>query len=225
MRAVRSVSSVISLGEVEAQLPASVISLANLEAPLPTTLPRGPSKPSPLPGCSPMAAPSEAPLEPEQLELDEVLASEAGADLRAFPPEADQAFPPEAPRSPSPACPCPSPARVVRGQTVSEGGGEHHSAASGEMHADTWGEMCAALPRSAALPRRAGSVPDLHGMGLFASLMNVPPLPSEDGGRALGDCALAEHSAPDLYSLELECRRAQEREELPALTRRQFLSG
>ena len=43
--------------------------------------------------------------------------------------------------------------------------------------------------------------------------------------RALGDCALAEHSAPDLYSLELECQRAQEREELPALTRRQFLSG
>ena len=33
----------------------------------------------------------------------------------------------------------------------------------------------------------------------------------------LGDCALAEHSAPDLYGLELECRRAQEREE--------FLSG
>jgi len=89
--------------------------------------------------------------------------------------------------------------------------------------------MCAALPRSAALPRRAGSVPDLHGMGLFASLVEVPPLPSEGGGRArqLGDCALAEHSAPDLYSLELECRRAQEaeREELPALTRRQFLSG
>ena len=172
-----------------------------------------------------MAAPSEAPLEPEQLELDEVLASEAGADLRAFPPEADQAFPPEAPRCPSPACPCPSPARVVRGQTVSEGGGDHHSAASGEMHADTSNEMCAALPRSAALPRRAGSVPDLHGMGLYSSLMNVPPLPSEDGGRALGDRALAEHSAPDLYSLELECRRAQEHEELPALTRRQFLSG
>ena len=174
-----------------------------------------------------MAAPSEAPLELEQLELEEISAAEAGADLRAFPPEA--------PRCPSPACPCPSPARVVRGRTVPGGGGDHHSAASGAggVLTNTWPkpsrEMCAALPRSAALPRRAGSVPDLHGMGLFASLVEVPPLPSEGGGRArqLGDCALAEHSAPDLYSLELECRRAQEaeREELPALTRRQFLSG
>ena len=46
MRAVHSVSSVISLGEVEAQLPSSVISLGNFPTPLTTTLPHGPSDPS-----------------------------------------------------------------------------------------------------------------------------------------------------------------------------------
>ena len=106
------------------------------------------------------------------------------------------------------------------GQTAPEGGGDPDSAASGRVRADT----SAATPGSAALRRRSGSVPDLHGLGLYESLMSIPPLPREGAGPSTRPAPGS--SVPDLYSLELECRRAQqERAELPALTRRQFLSG
>ena len=107
------------------------------------------------------------------------------------------------------------------GQTAPEGGGGPDSAASGGVRADTW----AATSGSTAL-RRSGSVPDLHGSGLYESLMSIPPLPREGAGLGAGPGGRPAPSAPDLYNLELECRRAQqERAQLPALARRQFLSG
>ena len=108
------------------------------------------------------------------------------------------------------------------GQTAPEGGGGPDSAATGGVRADTW----AATSGSTALRRRSGSVPDLHGFGLYESLMSIPPLPREGAGLGAGPGGRPAPSAPDLYSLELECRRAQqERAQLPALARRQFLSG
>ena len=98
-----------------------------------------PGEGSPLEGS--MSLPPRTPREravPGELQLE--LAAGAGADLRAM------------------GCPstCPSPARVVRGQTAPERFGA--PAASGPE---------AALPRSAALRRRTGSEPDLHGLDTY----------------------------------------------------------
>ena len=80
-----------------------------------------------------------------------------------------------------------SPARVVHGQTAAA-------------------PVPAAVPASGAFSRtarRTGSVPDdLHAMYLQTE---------QEAGMLSLD--LLERSTPDLYSLELECRRAQEREE------------
>ena len=179
------------------------------------------------------------------------------ADLRDFPPEArsssprtyltvgveEQGMPMYLPLP----CPSPaSPARVVRGQTAPFG---HPLCPPGNPR-------CAAQPRSGSCPsgprasssmRTAGSMPDLEQHGLDMCTLGATCARASTGGfprsglGGLGDArdARAEHSAPDLYSLELECRRAQEREEselelallavarkeVPALAARHFLSG